>query len=159
MRDVIRDFLGPQLRVDHRTAYPNRRRGVRVTAEVTPHHLLLTDVCCSGFDPSKHKMNPPLRTEEDRLACIAGLQDGTIEAIASDHAPHRREEKEREWSLAPNGIIGLETTLPIVITAFPSVPVIESEVTPLVVTAVPPASKFPNEVDAVVADAAIVVTT
>lgn len=89
-------------------------RGVRVTGEVTPHHLLLTDEASRDFDASRHKMNPPLRTESDRQAVIEGLVDGTFCAIASDHAPHAREEKEREWALAPFGVTGLETTLPIV---------------------------------------------
>ncbi|MHC4391228.1 MAG: dihydroorotase [Planctomycetota bacterium] len=91
-------------------------RGVKVTAEVSAHHLVLTDEACRDFDPSKHKMHPPLRSEQDRQAMIQGLCDGTIGAIASDHAPHTRDEKEREWALAPNGITGLESTLPIVMT-------------------------------------------
>jgi len=93
-----------------------RRRGVKVTTEVTPHHLVLTDESCRCFDPSRHKMNPPLRTDDDRRACIEALADGTIDAIASDHAPHAREEKEREWALAPDGVIGLESTLPVIVT-------------------------------------------
>ena len=89
-----------------------KRRGLGVTCEVTPHHLLLTDreVSDSGF--STHtKMKPPLRSEEDRVALVAGLADGTIDAIASDHAPHHVDEKDVEFSLAPFGIVGLETTL------------------------------------------------
>jgi dihydroorotase len=83
-----------------------------VTCEVTPHHLLLTDqaVHDSGF--STHtKMNPPLRSESDRAALLIGLADGTVDAIASDHAPHHPDEKEQEFSLAPFGVVGLETTL------------------------------------------------
>ncbi len=89
-----------------------KARGLRVTCEVTPHHLLLTDrlVADSGFSPDV-KMNPPLRSEDDREALIAGLIDGTVDAIASDHAPHHRDEKDVEFSLAPFGIIGLETNL------------------------------------------------
>ncbi len=86
--------------------------GLPVTCEVTPHHLLLTDqaVADSGF--STHtKMNPPLRSEGDRRALLAGLADGTVDAIASDHAPHHADEKDVEFSLAPFGVIGLETTL------------------------------------------------
>jgi dihydroorotase len=89
-----------------------RRRGVAVTCEVTPHHLVLTDreVADSGF--STHaKMKPPLRSEEDRQALVAGLAAGTVDAIASDHAPHHADEKDVEFSLAPFGIVGLETTL------------------------------------------------
>ena len=89
-----------------------RRRGVRVTCEVTPHHLLLTDREVSDSAFSTHaKMKPPLRAEEDRQALVAGLVDGTVDAIASDHAPHHADEKDVEFSLAPFGIVGLETTL------------------------------------------------
>ncbi len=89
-----------------------RRRGLPATCEVTPHHLVLTDeeVARSGF--STHcKMKPPLRGESDRQALLAGLADGTIDAIASDHAPHHADEKDVEFDLAPFGILGLETTL------------------------------------------------
>ncbi len=91
-----------------------KRRGLAVTCEVTPHHLLLTDreVAESGFSTSC-KMKPPLRSEADRLALLAGLADGTVDAIASDHAPHHADEKDVEFSLAPFGIVGLETTLPL----------------------------------------------
>jgi dihydroorotase len=87
-------------------------RGLPVTCEATPHHLLLTDeeVSRSGF--STHaKMKPPLRSEGDRQALLAGLADGTVDAIASDHAPHHADEKDVEFSLAPFGIVGLETTV------------------------------------------------
>jgi dihydroorotase len=90
-------------------------RGIRVTAEVTPHHLTLTDECLRSFD-SNFKMNPPLRSQEHVEACIEGLRDGTIDVIASDHAPHSAEKKMRELDQAPFGIIGLETALPVVIT-------------------------------------------
>jgi dihydroorotase len=93
-----------------------RARGVRVTSEVTPHHLLLTDAAVRAFDATSHKMNPPLRPDTDRAALVEGLRDGTIDCIASDHAPHPPEEKQREWDLAPCGVIGLETTLPVVYT-------------------------------------------
>lgn len=93
-----------------------KARGVLVTCEATPHHLVLTDAACRDYDPAKHKMNPPLREAADVAALRKGLADGTIDAIASDHAPHAREEKEREWALAPDGVVGLETTLPIVAT-------------------------------------------
>lgn len=88
--------------------------GVRVTAEVCPHHLALTDEACLGYNTNA-KMNPPLRTEDDIVALIEGLQDGTIDAIATDHAPHASHEKEREFALAPFGIVGLETLLPLCI--------------------------------------------
>jgi dihydroorotase len=91
-----------------------RARGVRVTAEVTPHHFALTDadVARSGYD-SNTKMNPPLRAEEDREAMLQGLADGTLDAIASDHAPHNIVEKSVEFDQAPFGIVGLETSVPL----------------------------------------------
>jgi dihydroorotase len=89
-----------------------KARGVSATCEVTPHHLFLTDrgVADSGFS-TDYKMKPPLRGEGDREALIAGLADGSIDCIASDHAPHHPDEKDVEFSLAPFGILGLETTL------------------------------------------------
>jgi len=90
-------------------------RGVKVTAEVTPHHLLLTEADIK--EPlSKYKMNPPLRTEADRQALIKGLIDGTIDMIATDHAPHTEEEKNRGIVKAPFGIVGLETAFPVLYT-------------------------------------------
>ncbi len=86
--------------------------GVKVTAEVCPHHFALTDEACRGYNTDA-KMNPPLRLEEDVAALIEGLKDGTIDAIATDHAPHAAHEKEREFDLAPFGIVGLETMLPL----------------------------------------------
>ncbi|MGH9526573.1 MAG: amidohydrolase family protein, partial [Terriglobales bacterium] len=91
-----------------------KARGVRVTAEVTPHHLTLTDADIRGYD-ANFKMNPPLRSAADREALIAALADGTIDAVATDHAPHAPHEKEQEFSRAPFGIIGLETALPLVL--------------------------------------------
>jgi dihydroorotase len=89
-----------------------KRRGLPVTCEVTPHHLLLTDqsVVEAGFD-AQFKMNPPLRADRDRQALLAAIADGTVDAIASDHAPHTSDEKCFEFELAPFGILGLETTL------------------------------------------------
>jgi dihydroorotase len=81
-----------------------------VTAEATPHHFTLTDEALEGYDPNM-KVNPPLRAESDRAAIIAGLADGTIDAIATDHAPHALEEKDREFTYAPPGMVGLETAL------------------------------------------------
>ncbi|HKH48348.1 MAG TPA: dihydroorotase [Thermoanaerobaculia bacterium] len=96
-----------------------RSRGLRVTCEVTPHHLVLTDeeVAKTGF--STHcKMKPPLRSERDREALIQGLVDGTVDCIASDHAPHHRDEKDVEFDKAPFGILGLETTLSLCLDRF-----------------------------------------
>ncbi|HRE83073.1 MAG TPA: dihydroorotase [Opitutaceae bacterium] len=89
-----------------------KSRGVKVTAEATPHHIALTDAALVGYD-THFKMNPPLRTEEDRLELIAGLRDGTLDCLATDHAPHTDYEKDKEFDYAPNGILGLETALPI----------------------------------------------
>ncbi|MBI4168577.1 MAG: dihydroorotase [Acidobacteria bacterium] len=91
-----------------------REDGVPVTCEVTPHHLVLTDgaVMEGDYDPNT-KMNPPLRDEEDRRALLQGLRDGTIDAIATDHAPHHLDEKLQEFDDAPFGIVGLETAVPL----------------------------------------------
>jgi dihydroorotase len=87
-----------------------------VTAEVAPHHLLLTDEHCATYD-TNYKMNPPLRTAADTRACIEGVRDGTIDILATDHAPHLAEEKELEFPYAPFGIIGLEPALPLYVKA------------------------------------------
>jgi dihydroorotase len=92
-----------------------KRRDVRVTTEVAPHHFTLTDECLRTFD-SNYKMNPPLRGKEHVEAILAGLADGTIDCIASDHAPHAKEKKMQELDQAPFGIVGLETTLGLVVT-------------------------------------------
>jgi dihydroorotase len=92
-----------------------KRRGVKVTAEATPHHLLLTEKMAKEIGPNA-KVNPPLRSEEDVAAVREGLVNGTIDIIASDHAPHSTEEKSRSWEKAPFGIIGLETTLGLILT-------------------------------------------
>ncbi|RKY11871.1 MAG: hypothetical protein DRP82_07155 [Planctomycetota bacterium] len=92
-----------------------KQQGVRVTAEVTPHHLTLTDEAVQSFDPNL-KMKPPLRTRDDLQALIRGLQDGTIDVIATDHAPHTREGKELDFLSAPFGVIGLETAFGVLIT-------------------------------------------
>jgi dihydroorotase len=92
-----------------------KAEGIRVTAEVTPHHLSMTEDDLVTYDTNR-KMNPPLRTAEDRDALRAGLADGTIDAIATDHAPHAVEEKEVEFDQAPPGTIGLETALAVVLT-------------------------------------------
>jgi dihydroorotase len=93
-----------------------QKRGVRVTGEACPHHLTLTDECLRDFD-SNYKMAPPLRTKDDIQALIGGLVDGTLDVLATDHAPHAPEKKMREFDQTPNGIIGLETFLPISIQA------------------------------------------
>ncbi len=87
-----------------------KAEGLHVTCEVAPHHFALTDEAIGDYDTNA-KMNPPLRVEADRLAMIAGLMDGTVDCIATDHAPHARFEKEQEFERAPNGITGLETAL------------------------------------------------
>lgn len=92
-----------------------KQRGVKVTAEVTPHHLSLTDEAVRSFDTAT-KVNPPLRSEDHRQALIAGLQDGTLDAIVTDHAPHAFEEKDVEFRYAPSGFAGLETSLGIILT-------------------------------------------
>lgn len=92
-----------------------KQRGIKVTAEVTPHHLTLTDQAVSSFDTAT-KVNPPLRSADHVEALLAGLKDGTLDAIASDHAPHAFEEKDREYRFAPSGFAGLETALGVVLT-------------------------------------------
>ena len=92
-----------------------KERGINVTAEVCPHHLSLTEEAVEGYDTNA-KMNPPLRTAADVEALQAAVKDGTIDVIATDHAPHHYDEKEREFADAPNGIIGLETALAVNLT-------------------------------------------
>jgi dihydroorotase len=93
-----------------------KQDGQSVTAEVSPHHLLLTEEDCRTYD-TNYKMNPPLRTVADVAACIAGVKDGTIDCLATDHAPHLAEEKELEFPSAPFGILGLECALPLYVKA------------------------------------------
>ena len=90
-------------------------KGIAVTCEVTPHHLALTDAAVVGFDTNT-KMSPPLRSEQDRDVLIEGVRDGTIDAIATDHAPHHSDEKMLEYDRAPSGVVGLETALGVVLT-------------------------------------------
>jgi dihydroorotase len=123
-RDIaLAELTGGRLHILHVTTAGSvdlvrraRSRGVRVSAEVSPAHLSLTDESLRSFD-SNFKMNPPLRSRDDVQALIAGLKDGTLEVIASNHAPHAPEKKVRELDQAPSGIIGLETLLPICIRA------------------------------------------
>ncbi|MGH7235159.1 MAG: dihydroorotase [Nitrospiraceae bacterium] len=89
-----------------------KSRGIRVTAEVCPHHFSLTEEAVRGFN-THAKMNPPLRTWQDVQAIKEGLRDGTIDAIATDHAPHAVQDKQQQFAAAPNGIVGLETALPL----------------------------------------------
>jgi len=117
-RDVrLAEITGGRLHVCHVSTARSvdvireaKARGVRVTAEGAPHHFTLTDEAAAGFD-SNTKMNPPLRSEADRQAVVRGLADGTLDAIATDHAPHAALEKLVEFAEAPFGIIGLETSL------------------------------------------------
>ncbi|MGH2994605.1 MAG: dihydroorotase, partial [Solirubrobacterales bacterium] len=92
-----------------------KEAGARITAEVTPHHLTLTDEAVRGLD-ARFKMNPPLRSEEDRLALIEGLRVGVIDCVATDHAPHASDEKEVPFEEAAMGVTGLETAFPVLYT-------------------------------------------
>jgi dihydroorotase len=118
LRDIERsEGLRPHLHVQHVSTAramdlirEAKAEGLHVTCEVAPHHFTLTDEAIGDYDTNA-KMNPPLRAEADRLAMIAGLMDGTVDCIATDHAPHALFEKEQEFERAPNGITGLETAL------------------------------------------------
>ena len=94
-----------------------KAEGLPITAETTPHYLSLTDACCQGYDPD-FKMNGPLRADSDQAALIEAVADGTIDVIATDHAPHTPDEKSMAFDCAPNGVIGLETSLGVVLTHF-----------------------------------------
>ena len=95
-----------------------KSEGINITAEVSPHHLLLADKDIIAEDIANFKMNPPLRGEDDRLACLEGILDGTIDIIATDHAPHAADEKALPLTQAPFGIVGLETAFPLMYTHF-----------------------------------------
>lgn len=117
---LLAEHVGSRLHVCHLSTAGSvdlirwaKRKGVAVTAEVTPHHLLLTEDLVRGYDPL-FKVNPPLRTGEDVEAVRAGLEDGTIDIVATDHAPHPTEAKACEWHAGANGMIGLESALRIV---------------------------------------------
>lgn len=124
-RDILlSEYTGARLHVCHvstaesvRLIREAKTRGVQVSGEATPHHLILTDEAVRGFSTNT-KMNPPLRSAEDVAALREALIDGTIEVIATDHAPHASSEKEMEYDYAPFGIIGLETALGLVLTEF-----------------------------------------
>ncbi len=113
----LAELTGARLHVAHlstagalRSVREAKSRGLRVTCEVTPHHLLLTDERVSGYD-THAKMKPPLTTEEDRQSLLEGLRDGAVDAIATDHAPHHQDEKDDDFDSAPFGIVGLETAV------------------------------------------------
>jgi len=120
-RDVLlAEHVGSRLHVCHLSTAGSvdiirwaKKRGIDVTAEVTPHHLLLTEELARGYD-ARFKVNPPLRREEDVLAVREGLADGTIDIVATDHAPHPAEAKACEWAAAANGMVGLESALRVV---------------------------------------------
>jgi len=124
-RDILlAEYTGARVHIAHLSSARSvelirwaKQRGIQITCEVTPHHFTLTDeaVSLSGYNTNT-KMNPPLRSQKDVEAMIAGLQDGTIDVIATDHAPHSIEEKDTEFAAAPFGIVGLETALGLVIT-------------------------------------------
>jgi len=116
---LLAEMTGARLHIAHVSSAGSvqlireaKRRGIRVTAEVTPHHLCLTDEAVQTFDTNT-KVNPPLRTRHDIEALCEGLRDGTIDVIATDHAPHSVEEKDVEYNYAPFGISGLETAVPL----------------------------------------------
>jgi dihydroorotase len=120
-RDVLlAEHVGSRLHICHVSTAGSvdvlrwaKARGIDVTAEVTPHHLLLTEDLIAGYD-ARYKVNPPLRAEEDVLALRAGLADGTIDIVATDHAPHPVEAKDCEWEAAAFGMVGLESALSVV---------------------------------------------
>lgn len=123
MRDIMMaEYAGGRVHILHISSAnavemvrQAKKKGLKITAEATPHHFTLTDESIKTYD-TNYKMNPPLRSQKDLDAVIAGLKDGTIDCIASDHAPHSIEEKEMEFIYAPNGIIGLETELGLTLT-------------------------------------------
>ena len=116
---MLAEFTGAHLHVAHVSTKGSieivrqaKKRGVNVTCEAAPHHFTLTDEAVRGYNTNA-KMNPPLRSAEDREAVRQGIADGTVDAIATDHAPHHIDEKNVEFNLAMNGIVGLETALPL----------------------------------------------
>ena len=118
---VLAELTGAHVHIAHlstagavRLVRDGKARGVRVTAEVTPHHLLLTDEAVRDYDPNT-KMQPPLRSNRDVEAVLEGLLDGTIDCVATDHAPHALSEKEGEFAEAASGVVGLETAVPLLL--------------------------------------------
>lgn len=119
---LIAEYVGSPLHIAHVSTAGSvalireaKARGVSVTAETCPHYLVLTDEAVRSFDANQYKMNPPLRTETDRLALVEGLKDGTIDVIATDHAPHIIDDKDCEFDVAAFGIIGLETSVGVIL--------------------------------------------
>lgn len=114
---ILSELTGARIHMQHVSSYHSvellrnaKARGINVTGEASPHHIEFTDTCIGDYN-TLFKMNPPLRTEKDRLALIEGLKDGTLDCIATDHAPHSPTEKDCEFDKAPFGIIGLENAL------------------------------------------------
>jgi len=121
---LISEYTGGAIHICHVSARETvelirnaKRKGIKITGEVCPHHLLLTDEACQTFD-TNFKMNPPLRGEADRQACWDAFLDGTLEVYCTDHAPHSWEDKTQEFDVAPFGIVGLETSLSLALTHF-----------------------------------------
>jgi dihydroorotase len=119
---LLADLTGGHIHIQHVSTHLGveliraaKHRGIRVTAEATPHHLTLTDEAVDAYR-TEAKVNPPLRAELDRLAVIEGLRDGTLDIIATDHAPHHYDEKEQAFDDAPFGLVGLETAVGIIMT-------------------------------------------
>jgi dihydroorotase len=120
---ALAGYEGGRIHVQHLSARQSveavrdaKGAGVQITCEVTPHHLCLTDEAVAGLDARRFKMNPPLRSEDDRQALLEGLRDGTIDCIATDHAPHSADEKEVPFEQAAMGVTGLETAFPAIYT-------------------------------------------
>ena len=114
---ILSELTGARIHMQHVSSYHSvellrnaKARGINVTGEASPHHIEFTDACVGDYN-TMFKMNPPLRSEKDRLALIEGLKDGTLDCIATDHAPHTPTEKDCEFDKAPFGIIGLENAL------------------------------------------------
>ena len=119
---LLAELTGGRLHIQHVSTFHGvemirqaKSRGIHVTAEATPHHLTLTDEACDGYR-TEAKVNPPLRSGADRQAVIEGLVDGTLDVVATDHAPHHYDEKEQAFEDAPFGLVGLETALGILLT-------------------------------------------
>jgi dihydroorotase len=123
LRDILLcEYVGSRLHIAHVSTKNSvnfireaKKRGVRVTAETAPHYFCLTQECLSDFD-TNFKVNPPLRTRDDMEAVRDGLRDGTIDCVASDHAPHKSDDKDKEFQDAPFGMIGLETSFAVGVT-------------------------------------------